>query len=167
MQKDLVKSLLIKLLDSKKLPRDKKSLVSVSTILKDALDAKQGVPELVDSIAQSKTEYRNLAGYLVVAIRNLPDKLPTKSVEQEIEEETQDFKETEALLLALSAEWSKPNEPRFFAKPSIMECLPYCENPELWAENTYIEIRAEAERENTSMHEICRRKGLAYGALII
>lgn len=63
------------------------------------------------------------------------------------------------------AGFTKPNDPRFDEHPSAFDG-PYLDHPE-YRENTYISVKREAMAEGTSMHEICRRKGLIYEALII
>lgn len=64
-----------------------------------------------------------------------------------------------------SVKFTEPNDPRFDERPSAFDG-PYLDHPE-YRENTYISVKREADAEGTSMHEICRRKGLIYDALII
>lgn len=64
-----------------------------------------------------------------------------------------------------SVKFTEPNDPRFDEHPSVFDG-PYLDHPEYKA-NTYISVKREAASEGTSMHEICRRKGLIYEALII
>lgn len=93
---------------------------------------------------------------------------PAKSISDEIAEEEKHFQDYERMKSEnpdmFRSEWTEPNDPRFDEPQSIFDG-PYRGHEEYKA-NTFISVRREATAEGTSMHEICRRKGLRYEALI-
>lgn len=108
--------------------------------------------------------------YFMVAFHNAlaerkfhtdPEKRPP-TIEMEISSEQKDSEQLALLEKALAKEIGfKPRKP---AMPKAMR-LSHIKNP-LYRENTYASVQQEAKQENTSMHEICRRKGLDYCLLV-
>lgn len=68
-------------------------------------------------------------------------------------------------------DFTPANDPRFDKSPSIFDSSPYNGLPEekkqAYKANTFIAVWQEAHEKGTSMHEICRQKGLFFDALLI
>ncbi|MBQ7244610.1 MAG: hypothetical protein IJS52_10490 [Bacilli bacterium] len=99
------------------------------------------------------------------------------TIAEEIAAEKKDLKEAielNALIGSLYGKepkpFTKPNHPRFDRHPSIFDATPYKDMPkdvqDLYKANTFMAVLEEAKNANTSMHEICRRKGLIYDLLL-
>ena len=61
-------------------------------------------------------------------------------------------------------EWTEPFDPRFDKHPSVFDGQ--YKGHEEYKEFTFIAVKREADALGTSMHEICRRRGLAYEYLL-
>lgn len=100
----------------------------------------------------------------------IPEEEKPKTIAEEIAAEAKDMEEM-AKMCGLIAQGgqprppTEPNAPRLFQKPSILETFPESLRG-IYAANTYIAVKREADAQHTSMHEICRRKNLNYGHLI-
>lgn len=100
------------------------------------------------------------------------------TIEQEISMEKADLKTHEELLAMLNklggprkADFRVPNDPAFDESPSIFDCEPYRSfDEDMKAEykrNVFMKVMSDAVAKKTSMHEICRERGLDYGLLLI
>lgn len=88
----------------------------------------------------------------------LPD-LPQYQYKAELEAEERDY-QSNMEFFAMIAEWGYK---RTFQMPPLGKHIWH----EAYRNNTWLSIRNEAQAQGVSMHEICRRKGLDYGSLII
>ena len=141
----------------------------------------RGMRKVIDSGAISKSV--KPTAYALACIRNLPKLEEPKAEEpeeeperepgpmtvaEEIESERRDWDEREKSSLEEDPPRKprEPMDPSLTKNPSILQTSPYRGVRRLYEENTMLSVRREAEREETSMHEICRRKSLRYELLI-
>ena len=121
-----------------------------------------------------------------MALSDIPDKAPETpkaeepkplTIAEEIEIEKKDFYDllecNEAVGRACGGEprpFRRPNDPAFEGHPSIFDATPYREmDPEtqaLYKANTFLAVLDEAKNRGTSMHELCRQRGLKYELLL-
>lgn len=142
--------------------------------LENGLATREGVPRLVDNICSQWRQIDNVAAYLYRSYGKLPYKKPPKSIEEEIAEEQEDIREALAMAKEIEVVCADGTPQVVFhedasflyEKPSVLDCLQYKGMEDLYAENLYIKVFREAKANHTSMHEICRRKGLYYDILI-
>ena len=130
----------------------------------------------------SPSSKRNPSAYFMAALRKAKEEGRFEKREEEIQSEERltiqdEINEEEAyyqtLLIEMDYlsrigarhEFTEPFDPRFEEHPSTFDG-PHLGHPE-YKENTFISVRREAQREKTSMREICRRKNLVWEALII
>lgn len=134
----------------------------------------------IESVLLSR--YKPIQGNPTNIIRFILSKLPDKpkemvkqtatlTIAQEITLEKQDYEDAVAWQKAFKSEFSKPYDPSFERNPNIFMATPYRDMTkdmqDKYKANTFISVKAEAEEANTSMHEICRRKGIEYGLLLV
>lgn len=132
------------------------------------------IEKISERMARSPIRSMKLLNMVLSDIPDKPKEEPAKaeddrpkSISDEVAEEELDFREQTLRMKEMPevyGTWTKPNDPRFDQHPSIFDG-PYKGHEEYKA-NTYIAVRKEAYDEGTSMHEICRRKGLEYDRLI-
>lgn len=160
------------LVDKGKLPNQRGPKNEAFRVIMEGLKTKVGVEAKVREKAESWITYRSVIAVLVVAFRELPDKEKPKSISEELEGEARDYEDALEVKAMVSEQvrgeinFTEPSEELIVRRPSILETTAYQGHERLYAENTYISVRREAEAEHTSMHEICRRKGLTYELLI-
>ena len=139
------------------------------------LERREGVAKAVENLANSYKRIDNITGYLYRIFNSLPIKPPPKTIEQELAEERQDLIEHKKLIDELNSLYDEGKVPYFtdrtpedlLVNTSILDTDAYKGEREEYAVNTYKVVLLEAMKEKTSMHEICRRKGLIYDLLII
>ena len=124
----------------------------------------KGLEGVVEKLKYRKKPISNAGAVLRMMLEDLPNCDPKPynppniqmSIQEEIEQEERDKCTIEYLQKESSI--MRP----YFAMP---EDLPHVQIAE-YRENTWITVYNEAKANNTSMHEICRRKGLDYRSLI-
>lgn len=139
------------------------------------LTTREGVDKVIHQTADSIKTIDNVAAYLYRSFGKLPYKSKSTDIKGEIEEEINDIREHEETMDALNSlapnvkpttYYTEPNSPHLLAETTILNCRQYKGEEELYAANTFKAVLQEAMKEKTSVHEICRRKGLVYGWLI-
>ncbi len=92
----------------------------------------------------------------------------TKETVKEIIEEEKDIedelKRRKVYPQYCRQEWTEPFDPRFDKHPSVFDGT--YKGHEEYKEFTFIAVKREADALGTSMHELCRRRGLVYEYLL-
>lgn len=134
---------------------------------------KTAVEKTIRNVADSYKYIENVSTYLYRCFGRLPLQPPPKTIREEVQEELQQVKEHEKMMDDLNSfydtpvpYYTEPNDPKLLAETTILNCMNYKGEEELYAANTFIALFREAKAQKTSVHELCRRKGLVYGWVI-
>ena len=153
----------------------------VTTILDKLRSDSRVDVEKLEAWIESKhlEEKTNPSAYLYAALRGLKKDYGnifnyfakeeiTIDIAKEIIEEEKDIEDEIKFRKAYPElerqEWTEPFCPRFENHPSVFDG-PY-KGHEEYKEFTFIAVKREADALGTSMHEICRRRGLLYEYLL-
>lgn len=165
--------LIERLIEHCKLDRDDISRVEACRdIISKAILTRVGAGDKVMEIAKSKTKINNIAGYLNAVMGSLP-MIDPLSIEEEIKMEKADIQEHMTVTDAINGMIHDGSLVPYFREreelstaPFLFDKYAYEGYEEIYLDNPFIEIFREAVRRKTSMHEVCRERGLTYELLL-
>lgn len=149
----------------------KRTIEAVEELLESNAIAKAYVPTnyAVSCIRRIERQEEDELEGLTEALDEKPKEEPKpRSIQEEIEEEDEFYQDSLKFdeLIGDDRGPVEPFDDRLVKNPSFLQTSLYIGKRKTYEENTWISVRREAQSCGTSMHEICRRKGLCYDLLV-